>query len=164
MSFLTKAGRTQEVLSSMDDNDFGPIQGSDAYRYVPDTTWLTGERGTDMAAQDLYKGELSNLELDVAKMKLKGQGQVTEAERKIARDTLGGLTVADKATASSILSNTTKEAEAIVLDALRKGEVTVAQLENAGVNVKELLANARYIGTPDGIEPDVNSLIDKYGG
>lgn len=164
IGFLTKAGRSQELLEDMTDADFGPVQGSDVYRYVPGTSFVMG---TDMGAQDRYKGAQSELELDVAKMKLKGQGQVTEAERKIARDTLGGLTVADKKTASDILKNTSKEAKLIIAEALRHGDIAPEDLERQGINVRQLLADLETdvrTRLSQGDEDDVDSLIEQYGG
>lgn len=143
LSFLTKISRADQVMHDMTDNDFGPVQGSEAYRFVPDISFITGVRGTDMAAQDRYKGLMSDLELDVAKMKLKGQGQVTESERKIARDTLGGLTVADKATAREVLQTTAKEAKATLVDALQKGEITVRDLIQRGIDPRKLIEEVR---------------------
>lgn len=147
LSFLTKVGRADQVMQGMTDNDFGPVQGSDAYRFVPDISFITGVRGTDMAAQDRYKGLMSDLELDVAKMKLKGQGQVTESERKIARDTLGGLTVADKKTARDVLQTTAKEAKATIVDALQKGEITVEDLVKRGIDPRKLIEEVQSEAT-----------------
>lgn len=80
--FLRKVAKIEKTLKEL-GSDSGPLQGSD-------TGQLLGGILNTSAQQkrDLLQSQLADLELDVAKMRLKGQGQVTDSERKIARDTL----------------------------------------------------------------------------
>jgi hypothetical protein len=59
-------------------------------------------------------------------MKLKGDGPITEGERTIARQTLGGLTVNDKATAEANL-NATNQVTATRIVAYSAGSVSYTQ-------------------------------------
>ncbi len=61
------------------------------------------------------------MELDVAKIKLKGQGTVTDTERTIARNIIPKLTNADAATALRILDQLELEANENLTIAAQKG-------------------------------------------
>ena len=98
---------------------FGPIAGTETAQTALAATGIQPET---VRLQQQLRALLADLELDVARFKLKGQGQVTEAERKIARDTLPSLTVRDPETALRILDGLEGEADATIQSAQTPGE------------------------------------------
>lgn len=106
-SFLEKTARLRELLKKSGDIT-GPIEGSGVGQ------WFGKVLGTeDSSSRDTVAAQIADLELDIAKMKLKGQGQVTESERKIARSTLPSLTNNPDAN-EKILESLEKEAKGIL--------------------------------------------------
>jgi hypothetical protein len=145
INFLTKIKGAEATLTGMNDSDFGPLQGqtaSDGWLGTANTAvksgvdWLWSDNS--IGRQDLYKRDLADLELDVANMKLKGTGTITDTERQIARQTLGGLTSADKATAAAALKSTKVEAAIKIRDGLRAGVISMNDLASAGVDPNEV--------------------------
>lgn len=158
LGFLSKVARTEDHLKGMNDSDFGPIQGQGADTWVGTgnliakgaTDWLWGDNS--IGRQDIYRRDMADLELDVSKMKLKGDGPITEGERKIAKDTLGGLTSADKNTAQAALNSTKVEAATKIRDAIQAGVLTEADIRAAGIDpmvVVKILADAGLISQGD---------------
>jgi hypothetical protein len=84
--FKEKVGKVRSLINEI-GSETGPIEGNTAYQFG---ARVGGTKTQDK--RDRLKSLLADLELDVAKMKLKGQGAVTEAEREIARSTLPKLT------------------------------------------------------------------------
>lgn len=91
------------------DDIFGKIQGSPLGQGIQNFT-----NSDASARRDQVENQLSNLELSVAQMKLKGQGQITDAERAIARNTLPKFTNVDASTALKNLDQTEAEAKRIL--------------------------------------------------
>lgn len=118
-SFLNKIGRIKGLITEAGDDAFGPIQGSEIGQFAGRVF------GTDVQRiRERITAQLRDLELDVARFKLKGQGQVTEAERAIAKETLPALTTIDAATALQILDNLENEARETI--SAGGGQATVA--------------------------------------
>lgn len=141
IGFLQKVQSANEVLDTMSDTDFGPIDGGDGYvssalRYATSPFPF----GPDLAKQDRFTASAGNLELDIAKMKLKGDGPITEGERAIAKSLIGGLKVANKATQQKILTDTSREALSILERGLRDGVITEQQLVTEGIDINALRA------------------------
>jgi hypothetical protein len=100
--FLAKVGQIESFLDSFGDEAdglFGPLQGNEYYQGA---ARVMGTKAS--AGRERLKALLRDLELDVAQMKLKGTGPVTEAERAIARETLPQGTTQDAKTARDILN------------------------------------------------------------
>lgn len=141
IGFLQKVQTANEALGTMTNNEFGPLEGGEGFipsiiRYgVPQRF-----AGADTGKQDRFAGTMANLELDVAKMKLKGDGPITEGERGIAKATLGGLAVRDKATQQQILMDTSREALGILERGLRDGIITEQELLTEGIDINALRA------------------------
>lgn len=110
-NFLTKVKRVEDFIRNNPASAdlFGPIQGSEANRFLGSAFGTTAER-----QRTQLKAMLRDLELDVARFKLKGQGQVTEAERAIARDTLPQLTNPDPESALAIIQGLKAEANDLI--------------------------------------------------
>lgn len=164
INFLTKIKGAEATLAEMNDSDFGPLQGQGPNDGWVGTTnaavksgvdWLYGDNS--LGRQDLYRRDLSDLELDVANMKLKGTGTITDTERQIARQTLGGLTSADKATAERALQSTKVEAAIKIRDALRERVITMNDLVAAGVDPNEVAQILVSAGAVDTATPQSQS-------
>lgn len=99
---------------------FGPVAGTKWYQgYRASVPGILGEpMKYDQAVklQQEIQATISNMELAVAKLKLKGQGAVTENERAIARNTIGGLLTYNTDAARKVLGSLDLEAQ----DALQK--------------------------------------------
>jgi hypothetical protein len=114
-AYLRKLARLREKISGRDDL-FGPLQASGPNRFFANI------KGTDAEkARQRVEADLADMELDVAKLKLKGQGAVSEAERSIAKATLPKLANADSATALQILDQLEVEARENLAIAAQKG-------------------------------------------
>lgn len=83
--FLEKIGDIEGLLKEIGDNT-GRVQGNSLYQ---DAAAISNS--TTQNKRDQLTAKLSDLELDVAKMKLKGQGSVSNMERQIAKSTLPRL-------------------------------------------------------------------------
>lgn len=145
VGFLTKIKNTENTIDGMNDSDFGPVQGDRESALVGTANmltksvadWWSGDNS--LSRQDAFMRDLADLELDVANMKLKGTGQITDTERAIARKTLGGLTSADKDTAMRALQATKVEAALKIRDALKARVLTIEDLTSAGIDPNEVV-------------------------
>ena len=107
VEFKRKVAELNGLIETYGDDLFGTLQGGKGF-YEGAAKFF----GTDVAkARDRYDSIMSSLELDVAKMKLKGSGQVTEAERKIARDTTPDRGATDASVAKEIIKQLNDEAD-----------------------------------------------------
>jgi hypothetical protein len=108
-SFKSKVANAKAAIEGTGDKGFGPIDSSGTRRFAREVM------GNPVAAdQQNLDAIYAGLELEVAKMELKGQGAVTENERMIARRKLGGLKNMDAATALRVLENIEAEADRIL--------------------------------------------------
>lgn len=107
--FLDKVNRLEKLIGEGGKDAFGPVQGSSLNR----SAGAFFGTGTERTRQQI-DAVLKDLELDVAKMKLKGQGTVTETERRIAKETLPTLQTMDPQTALQILSGLKQEASGVL--------------------------------------------------
>ena len=106
-SFLDKVAAVEQTLNEV-GSDTGPLQGSAFGQSIGGILNTNAQQ-----KRDLLAAQIADLELDIAKMKLKGQGQITESERAIARATLPKLTNNPEAN-MAILDNLKREASGIL--------------------------------------------------
>lgn len=105
----------EAVQAGVDPDDlFGPLQSGEgiAGSLVRGTSQLVGTDAEKFRRR--LEREFANMELDVAKMKLKGQGQITESERAIAKQTIPGLSLPDSGAAEAVLADIEAEANSIL--------------------------------------------------
>jgi hypothetical protein len=107
--FVQKVDRLEALIKEGGEDAFGPAQGG-SYNRAAGAFFGTK---TEQTRQQI-DAVLRDLELDVAKMKLKGQGTVTETERRIAKETLPTLQTMDTKTALNILAGLRQEATGIL--------------------------------------------------
>lgn len=108
-NFLRKIAGVRKLAQELEKaGGFGPI---DANGKVQATGRALNTK--EQAIRDRFQSAVSDLELDVAKMKLSGQGQVTEAERAIARATLPNVGNQNGDVALSILGRLEEDAQNI---------------------------------------------------
>ncbi len=112
--YLGKVDRLIAEIDGAGDDAFGPIQGGDglAGRMYRRAAAMAGS-DTESKRQQL-EAKYRELELAVAAMYLKGDGPITESERAIAREMIGGLANVNSATAKQILENLKVEANGIL--------------------------------------------------
>lgn len=110
-SFLQKVQRVREFINAGGNPDdlFGPFQGGPVGRFFGGMAGSDAER-----KRTALQAMLRDLELDLVRFKMKGQGQITEAERAIARETLPQLTNMDAASALQILDGLSSEAQSTI--------------------------------------------------
>jgi hypothetical protein len=132
-AFLQKVGRVEAQIGTADEKGnfvsgnedlFGPVQSNQYWRQA------AAFFGTDAeSARTTLESNLSDLELDVARMKLKGTGPISNEERLIARRTLPQLSNQDARTAWNTLQQRKAEALDIIKgdNALPPSEVTTTK-------------------------------------
>jgi hypothetical protein len=133
-------------------------------------TWDNSELGTAVnrvfapsavGRKEALQGDLSDLELDLVKAKMKGQGTITETERAIARQTLPNLKNVDAETAANILRAREAEAKRILKiteiynssgmpysefeRALNEGKITIPEDDSSGWTQTKTGAKYRVI-------------------
>jgi len=120
--FLSKVEQLQGALTEL-GSGVGPVQSSGLGRGLGNVFGTDNEKN-----RQIVDALLKDLELSVAKMELKGQGQVTEAERAIARGKLPSMSNQEDAN-NSIISNLKLQAENIKT----KGE----QFQKSGQDIQQ---------------------------
>lgn len=100
----------------------------------------------------------SELELNFTRMYLKGEGAVTEGERKIVRDVSGGLgnrrNVA-LAQAETLMQRTE-------FDKTVKSELMAWEKKNPGKSIEDFQESKQYISLKDSLENNMDKIYDKY--
>lgn len=118
--YLQKVGVMQSMLKQKGaDSLVGPVQGSWVGKTADSFLLPENEKERERLA-----AQIAGMELDVAKMQLKGQGSVTENERAIARAKLNSLTDVDASSSLQKLDDLTNEA----VDMLRRSGYTEDQI------------------------------------
>lgn len=105
---VAKVNRLRQLWDELPPDAFGPVAAS-----APNANYLRSIDDPIQAKRDEIQSLLSDLELDVAKSKMRGQGQITEAERAIARATLPELS-RSKATGYAIMDRLLGDANNIL--------------------------------------------------
>lgn len=122
VSFKRKIAGLRKLIKDAGDGAFGLIEGSIVGRTAKQIgagVPLLGSNAKRITnLQTRIQSALRDLELDVARFKLKGQGPVTDSERKIARETLPSLSNPDTKAALDILDRLEREANETIAFAL----------------------------------------------